>query len=218
MRLLVVDDHREVLDLVTRALERDDHDVVAVTSARAAEASLAVRPADIIVLDVALPDGSGVELCRQLREQGLNTPILLLTAHSAVDRRVDGLDAGADDFLGKPFAVAELRARVRALGRRGGTPKELKIVRGPVTLDFLGRHAMLSGVEVPLTTREWSVLDLLATRGGRVVARSEILEIVWGDSAEGSASLEVLIGRIRKKLGDGLIRTLRGHGYALGSE
>ncbi|MBL8719744.1 MAG: response regulator transcription factor [Myxococcales bacterium] len=217
MRLLVVDDHPEVQDLVSSALARDGHHVVGASTRREAQDLLAATTVDLVVLDVGLPDGSGVDLCRQLRGQGFHAPILLLTAHSAVDRRVDGLDAGADDFLGKPFAVAELRARVRALGRRGAMPKPLRVERGPVSLDFLGRRASLSGVEVPLTTREWSVLDLLATRGGRTVARAEILEIVWGDATEGAASLEVLVARIRKKLGDGLIRTLRGYGYALGS-
>ena len=217
MRLLVVDNHPEVRELVSSALARDGHHVVAANTRREAQDLLAAGPVDLVVLDVALPDGSGVELCRQLRVEGFHAPILLLTAHSAVDRRVDGLDAGADDFLGKPFAVAELRARVRALGRRGAIPKQLQVERGPVSLDFLGRRALLSGVEVPLTSREWSVLDLLATRGGRSVARAEILEIVWGDATEGAASLEVLVARIRKKLGDGLIRTLRGYGYALGS-
>ncbi len=215
MRVLVVDDHDELLDLLVRSLERDGHLVEAMTSLGDARDWLARHSADVLVLDVALPDGNGFELCRSLRAAGVSTPILLVTAHQSIGRRVEGLDAGADDFLGKPFAVAELRARVRALGRRGPMPKPLRLERGLVALDFLARRAEVAGAEVPLTAREWSVLDLLASRHGRVVSRAEILEIAWGDRDDGGASLDVLIARIRRKLGDDLVRTLRGHGYAL---
>ena len=215
MRILVVDDQPELLDLLARSLRGDGHTVDTATTAATALTRLGEAAPDVLVLDVALPDGSGFDMCRQLRREGVNTPILLITAHSNVSQRVEGLDAGGDDFLGKPFALAELRARVRALGRRGASPKELIVVRRAVTLDFLKRRAAIENREVPLTTREWAVLDLLASRNGRVVARREILELVWGDPDDGGASLEVLITRIRKKLGDDIIRTLRGHGYAL---
>jgi DNA-binding response OmpR family regulator len=214
MRILVVDDHPEVLDVVQRALVRDGHEVTTASSAADATDTLEHKPADLIVLDVALPDASGIDLCRTLRRAGQNVPILLLTAHRAVEHRVSGLDAGADDFLGKPFAVAELRARVRALGRRGALPKQLLVERGDVSLDFLARRATRGGREVPLTAKEWSVLDLLASRAGRPVARSEILELVWGDAELGGASLEVLIARIRRKLDEEIVRTHRGFGYA----
>src|SRR5262245_25685604 len=118
MRLLVVDDDVEVRSLLVRALERDGHVVTAKTTARSALAALRARSFDVVVLDLALPDGNGVELCRSLRALSNVVPVLMLTAHSEVGTRVGSLDAGADDFLGKPFAVAELRARVRALGRR----------------------------------------------------------------------------------------------------
>lgn len=215
MRILVVDDHPEVLDVVARALARDGHEVKTTTTTLDAQRILGDGETDLLVLDVALPDGSGIDLCRAIRRDGSHAPILLLTAHKDVEHRVEGLDAGADDFLGKPFAIAELRARVRALGRRGPLPKELIVERGGVTLDFLARRATRDAIEVPLTAREWAVLDLLATRNARAVARSEILALVWGDVDAGSASLEVLIARIRKKLGDDMIRTLRGFGYAL---
>lgn len=215
MRVLVVEDHRELLDLVERALRADGHSVETAGTLAEAIDRLRQRPADVLVLDLALPDGSGFDLCRSLRRAGVNTPILLITAHAPVRRRVEGLDAGADDFLGKPFALAELRARVRALGRRGTLPRQVHVVRGATTLDFLARRAEVAGVEVPLTAREWAVLDLLVARGGRVVARTEILEIVWGDPDQGAASLEVLVARIRKKLGEDVVRTARGYGYAL---
>lgn len=218
MRVLIVDDHHEVRDLLSRTLRRDGHEPLTATTKKEALAKLAVSSVDVIVLDVALPDGSGIDVCRELRDEGNRTPVLLLTAHAAVPERVAGLDAGADDFLGKPFAISELRARIRALGRRGPELRPLEIRHGDVFLDFRARRAEKAGTEVPLTAREWSLIELLAARLGRFVARSEILELVWGGDTEAAASLEVLVGRIRRKLGDNVLRTMRGHGYALGIE
>jgi DNA-binding response OmpR family regulator len=182
-----------------------------------ARGALAAEPPQVIVLDVALPDGSGLELCRELRERDVRIPILLLTAHGEVRQRVEGLDAGADDFLPKPFAIAELRARVRALGRRGPIDRGTRVSTGDVELDLGACVAKRAGCEVPVTAREWAILQLLAARNGRIVHRSAILEVVWGDASEGaSASLDVLIGRIRRKLGADVVRTVRGEGYALG--
>lgn len=214
MKVLVVDDHPEVLDLVARALARDGHDVDAVTTTRDARLRVTQGNTDLIVLDVTLPDGSGVELCRSLRGEGSRTPILFLSAQNSVENRVTGLDAGADDFLGRPFAVAELRARVRALARRSSIPKEHIVVRGAVRLDLPGRRATVGKGEVSLTAREWALLELLASRDVPV-SRDEILGILWRGVRKGGASLEVLIARIRKKLGNELIQTLRGYGYRL---
>ncbi len=217
MRVLLVDDHAELLALLTTSLERDGHRVVAAGTLEDARRAIEGPPFDVIVLDVALPDGSGIELCRQARGAQMDTPILLLTAHAAVDERVEGLDAGADDFMGKPFAVAELRARVRALGRRKGLPGALRWERGDVVLDFSRRRATVGASEVPLTAREWGILEVLAAGRGHVVARGRILDEGWGQRDGGAgSSLEVLVGRIRKKLGEDVIRTVRGEGYALG--
>lgn len=217
MRILVVDDQADVLELVARALERDDHVVATAATAAAARAHLAASAVDLIVLDLGLPDASGQALCAELRAEGSSVPILVLTARSAVASRVGVLDAGADDYLAKPFAVAELRARVRALGRRGATLHALLYTRGEVSLDFGARRASVRGEEAPITSREWSILQALARRDGRVIARGELLDSVWGDDSEAaSASLDVLIARIRRKLGAGIIRTVRGQGYALG--
>ena len=215
--MLVVDDHAEVLDLLRRALGSEGHQVETATTVASARAALAVPP-DVLVLDVGLPDGSGVELCRELRHRGMRLPILLLTAQSDVPRRVAGLEAGADDYLAKPFAVAELRARVRALGRRGPLPRPTVVQVGDdVELDLAGRQARLDGTEVAITAREWSVLELLASRSGRVVSRETILDSIWGDVSErASASLDVIVGRIRRKLRADVVRTVRGMGYALG--
>lgn len=219
MNVLVVDDDREVLDLVVRALERDGHRVRASTNLEEARAEVVESPPEVLVLDLALPDGSGIGFCRELRAGRHAFPILLLTAHGEVPRRVEGLDAGADDFLAKPFAVAELRARVRALGRRGPVDKSTIARHGEVELDFASRRAYRDGVEVPITKREWAVLELLAAREGRVATRVEILDSAWGEITDAAtASLDVLVARIRRKLGPAIVRTVRGEGYALGAE
>lgn len=217
MRVLLVDDHAEVLELVARALTRDGHVVLTATSAGAARQQRVAHQIDLLVLDLGLPDGSGQSLCKELRREGFSAPILVLTAQSAVSSRVESLDAGADDYLSKPFALAELRARVRALGRRAQTVRAFTYQRGGVSLDFSARRATIEGREAPITAREWSILELLAAGGGRVISRSDLLDSVWGEISEASsASLDVLIGRIRRKLSSGLVRTIRGEGYALG--
>lgn len=219
MRILVVDDDADLRDLLRRALEREGHVVLtAGTLAQARRASDA-QSADLVVLDLGLPDGSGLELCRELRDAGAGLPILVLTADSEVATRVELLDAGADDFLGKPFAVAELRARVRALGRRRGSapPRATTIAIDDVRLDIAARRAERGDAPVALTAREWSILEALATRDGRVVGRATLLEETWGEATESAAaSLEVLVARIRRKLGADVVRTVRGEGYALG--
>jgi DNA-binding response OmpR family regulator len=213
--LLVVDDSLELLDLVQRALARDGHEVRLAASIAEAREQLAVALPDVMILDLALPDGTGVELCRALRREGARFPILLLTAHGEVPRRVEGLDAGADDFLAKPFAIAELRARVRALSRRGPIDRPSAVKLGGAELDLAARRAVRDDEDIPLTGREWAVLELLVARRGRVVPRGTILEIVWGEvSDSANASLDVIMGRIRRKLGPDALRTVRGEGYA----
>lgn len=218
MRVLVVDDEADVRSVVARALRSDGH-IVSTAEDLATARERASEGAELLVLDLRLPDGFGLALCRELRAAGSTVPILLLTALSQVALRVEGLDAGADDFLAKPFAIAELRARVRALGRRGALPRGLTYVRDDVVLDFAGRIARRADRDVAITAREWAILELLARRAGRVVARFDLLESVWGESSDAaSSSLEVLIGRLRRKLGAEVIRTLRGEGYSLSEE
>lgn len=217
MRVLLIDDNAELRELVTRALTRDGHSVRSAASLAAAREALSEATPEVVVLDLGLPDGSGMDLCRSLRAEGERVPVLMLTAQGEVARRVEGLDAGADDFLAKPFAVAELRARVRALGRRGPASAASAWRQGAVTLDFAARRAVVDGVEVPLTAREWALMEFLSTRGGRVARRGEILDAVWGDdSPQASASLDVMAVRVRRKLGPAALRTVRGEGYALG--
>lgn len=217
MRILLVDDHAEVRELAGRALERDGHHVTSAGSVAEARQAQLTQSFDMWVLDLSLPDGSGQDLCAELRRLGVDSPILVLTAQSAVASRVQALDAGADDYLSKPFAVAELRARVRALGRRRGGPRVFRYERDGVVVDFSGRRAWVGETEAPITAREWSILELLVARKGRVVSRSELLDAVWGDVNEAnSQSLDTLIARIRRKLDQHLIRTVRGEGYVLG--
>jgi two-component system, OmpR family, response regulator len=218
MRLLVVDDDPGVRDLLVRALERDGHEVSSAACAREARFELSSRPADVMVLDLGLPDENGLELCESLRASGHPVAILMLTAHGEVARRVRALDAGADDFLAKPFALEELRARIRAIARRTlSREQEPRTLRhGDLLLDVVGRMAVRGGTAVALTRREWTILDALAARPRRVVSRGHLLEVGWeSDTPASAASLEVLVGRIRRKLGDKLIRTQRGEGYTL---
>lgn len=218
MRILVVDDHPETRQLVARNLELASHGVKAVGSCAEAEEALVAARFDVVVLDVMLPDGSGIELCTKLRQDEVDVPILLLTARGEVKSRVLGLDAGADDYLSKPFALSELRARVNALGRRGPTLRERTITIGALVVSLEARQVRLEGRAVPLTAKELAIVTLLAMRRGRVVPREELIESVWGDVNEsGRASLDVLVGRIRRKLGAhaGVLRTLRGIGYSL---
>jgi len=218
MRVLVVEDHAETRDLVGRAIGRDGHVVAGAATAAEAQQHLAGGGWDVVVVDLGLPDADGLSLCRSLRADGHDAPILVLTAQGAVSCRVACLDAGADDFLSKPFAVAELRARVRALGRRGPLPRSLTRRVGDVTLDVTARRATRGSEALPLTAREWALVELLIARGGAVVSREDILDGVWGEASEqASASLDVIVARVRRKLGPDAIRTVRGEGYAMGS-
>lgn len=219
VRLLVVDDAAELLDLVERSLGREGHEVRTAATLEEARVALSMWSPEVIVLDVELPDGSGVEWCRELRQAGSRVPVLLLTAHGEVHQRVTGLDAGADDFVAKPFAMAELRARVRALGRRGPLERPATLTIAGVQIELGARRAFRDGNEVPVTGREWAVLELLISRRGRVVPRSTILDVVWGDESESAnASLDVIMMRIRRKLGATFVRTLRGEGYVVGDD
>ncbi|MBX7078705.1 MAG: response regulator transcription factor [Nannocystaceae bacterium] len=217
MNLLIVDDDDELCSLLRTALARDGHATRTAASITMAREALLEASFDVVVLDLGLPDGDGLHLCRALRADGSSVAILILTAAGNVRARVDGLDAGADDYLVKPFAIAELRARVRALGRRGTQPLVARCTRGDVELDFAARRAKRAGLDVALTAKEWAILEAIARADGGVVPRDVLLAHVWGaPSDSANASLGVLLARIRHKLGRSLLRTLRGKGHALG--
>jgi two-component system OmpR family response regulator len=215
----MVEDSERVLAVLTETLRAAGHAVTPAATRTDALQMLEAARFDLALIDIGLPDGSGLDVCRRARASGLDLPILILTARSRVEDRVAGLDAGADDYLCKPFASAELTARVRALGRRG--PRWSESVRrfGAVVIDRDRRTATLAGSKLALTPREFDLVALLAWASGRVVTREQILESVWGSAGEReAASLEVLISRIRRKLrlgaGSEAIRTVRQIGYA----
>ncbi|HEY8040143.1 MAG TPA: response regulator transcription factor [Polyangiaceae bacterium] len=219
MRILLVEDNERVAETVGAGLRASGHAVVVAHGVRTADEALSSQHFDIAVVDIGLPDGSGLDWCRAAREAGSETPILLLTARNGVRDRVAGLDAGADDYLGKPFALDELVARVRALARRG--PRWTESVRrfGPLVIDRDRRAVTAGDMRLPLTAREFDILALVAWREGRVVPRDEILEAVWGDASErAAASFDVLVARIRRKLAErgvrDALRTVRQVGYA----
>jgi DNA-binding response OmpR family regulator len=217
MRILVVDDDPPTRELLARSLGRAGHVASVAASCQEAEGMARGEHFDVLVLDVMFPDGSGLDLCRALRQGRVKTPILLLTAHGAVGDRVEGLNAGADDYLPKPFAVSELIARVRALGRRGALRDEVVVV-GDVEIDLGGHRVLLAGKSVAMTARELAILETLARNQRQVVSRDQILESVWGTVSESKANtLEVLMARIRRKLGGATapIRTVRNLGYSL---
>lgn len=220
MNVLVVEDDEETADFVARALARDGLKVTLASDRAHAEAELTAGRFDVVVLDVMLPDGNGIDLCRAMRAGSSTAPVLFLSARGTVGARVEGLSAGGDDYLPKPFAVRELVARVRALGRRGPLSRPERTNVGGVSIDLLARRAERDGEELPLTAREWSVLELLLARAGQVVLFEEMLDALWGEStARARASLEVIMTRLRKKLNGGatnrVIRNVRGLGYRL---
>lgn len=214
MRVLLTEDEPDIAHVVARALVRDGHVVSIAGSMREAREGLA-RGTDLLVLDLGLPDGSGLTLCRELRAQHSQLPILILTAQSQSELRVEGLDAGANDYLPKPFAIPELRARVRALGRRAPVTGSPVYTHEDLRIDFTGRRALKAGQQLPVTSREWAILEVLISRRGAPVTRTELLENVWGDGGceLASNSLDVLVARLRRKFGSELIQTVRHQGY-----
>ena len=203
-----------------RALRLDGYDVEAAEDGEGALEKVAERAFDAVVLDVAMPGIDGVEVCRRLRTAGDRTAILMLTARDAVRSRVDGLDAGADDYLVKPFALAELKARLRALIRRA-EPAEGALLRfADLTLDPNAREVDRAGAPISLSRTEFSLLELFMRHPRQVLERSQIYEAVWGyDFGQRSNSLGVYIGYLRRKTeaagGPRLIHTVHGVGYAL---
>jgi two-component system response regulator MprA len=224
MRIIVVDDEHAVRDALRRALDLAGYDVQIAPAAEPAIGLMRERPPDAIVLDVLMPGMDGIELCRRLRAGGDRTPVLMLTARDGVGDRVSGLDAGADDYLVKPFALEELQARLRALLRRSGAQpgreEEPLLEFGDLRLDR-GAHEVRRGEdEIELTRTEYLLLELFLHHPRQVLERATIFERVWGyDFGPSSNSLEVYVGYLRRKLEAGgkrrLIHTVRGVGYVL---
>lgn len=219
MRILVVEDERRVASFVSRALRENSYTVDLAESGEKAIEMATATPYDSILLDIRLPGLSGIQVCRELRDAKIDTPILMLTARGLVEQRVEGLDAGADDYLTKPFAVAELLARVRALTRRrAGSGRMLRYA--DLELDRHERRLTRAGRTIALTAKEFALLEFLLSRAPEVVARTEIIEHVWDTHFDpGTNLVEVYVNRLRQKIpGDGnskLIQTVHGVGYRL---
>jgi two-component system response regulator MprA len=213
-RVLVVDDDPPLRRMLQRTLRAEGFEVSTATDGGGALVEAERAAPDVIVLDVALPVLDGIGVCRRLRSKGLATPILMLTARDAVADRVAGLEAGADDYLVKPFAVQELVARIRALTRRHADSSPL-LAYADVTLDTGARTCQRSGRAIELTGREAQLLELLLRAQGRLVSRERAIDEIWSGAAEFNV-VDRYVTRLRRKLGEPqLIRTLRGTGFTL---
>ena len=221
MRVLLVEDERKVASFIARSLRENAYTVDVSQTGEKALDLVSRSNYDAILLDVRLPAMSGIQVCRELREAGNETPILMLTARSLVEQKVEGLDAGADDYLTKPFALAELHARLRALNRRGFHKEGMKLRCADLELDRQHRCATRSGQQIPMSLKEYLLLELLLRHSPEAVTRSEIVEQVWSYDFDTSTNLvEVYINRLRQKIDLNqtakLIHTVRGVGYRLG--
>ena len=220
MRVLVVEDEKKTASFIRKALQAEGFAVDVCHDGEEALAAPAVTPYDAVVLDVMLPGRDGLSVLRQWRRQHNAVPVLLLSARGEVNERVEGLDAGADDYLPKPFALAELAARVRALTRRGGESKSPVLRVADLTLDTVTHRAERGGVMIELTAREYRLLEFLMRSAGRLCGRMMLLEKVWDyDFDPGTNLVDVYIMRLREKIDANfeskLLHTARGTGYVL---
>ena len=216
MRFLLVEDDPMIGDTLRAALRMDGHAVDWVRDAAAAQSTLASERFDLVLLDLGLPQGSGLDVLRAARARGDATPVIVLTARDGLGDRVAGLDAGADDYLVKPFDLDELGARIRALQRRQAGRAMPLLAHGGVTLDPATRQVHRHGQPVLLSAREYAVLELLLQRPGAVLSRAQIEDRLygWGEEIESNA-VSVYVHQLRKKLGPEFIRSMRGVGYFL---
>ncbi len=221
MRLLIVEDDRELAQILAQGFGEHHIEAVVADSIAGGRERAALGSYEVILLDVLLPDGSGFDLCASLRGRGSTTPILMLTARDAIDDRVRGLEAGADDYLIKPFAFRELLARVRALARRRPAIAPQRVALADLEVDLSTRHVTRGGRSITLTAREFALLEFFARHEGIVVDRAAIAAHVWDDNHDPFTNvLEVLVRRLRRKIDDEfepkLIHTIRGAGYRFG--
>jgi two-component system OmpR family response regulator len=218
MRILVAEDDAILADGVTRTLRQSGYAVDWVKNGVEADTALDTDDFDLLILDIGLPKKSGLDVLRRLRARDSRVPVLILTALDGVNDRVRGLDAGADDYLAKPFELAELEARVRALTRRGMAGGSTLLRHGALTYDQVGRVARLSGEPLELSAREVSLLEIFLSRAGRLVSKDQLVSHLceWGEEVSPNA-IEVYVHRLRKKLEPGGVRivTVRGLGYSL---
>ena len=218
MRILIAEDDSILADGLTRSLRQTGYAVDHVATGLAADSALAAQTFDLLILDLGLPNLSGLEVLRRLRARHSHLPVLILTAADSIDERVKGLDLGADDYMAKPFALAELEARVRALTRRGPGGGATVIQHGPLSFDQVGRIAYLNDQMLDLSARELELLEVLLLRTGRLVSKEQLVDHLcsWGEEVSNNA-IEVYMHRLRKKIESSGVRiaTIRGLGYCL---
>lgn len=220
MRILLIEDDERLTSTLSDSLRAEGYAVDVASTAEDGRWMATEIPFDAIVLDVGLPDGDGIDLCATLRDEGVWSPILVLTAHAEIDERVRGLDSGADDYLGKPFSFDELVARVRALLRRGQLERPSVLEIGSMSLDPATRRVRVGSQALPITGRAFAILELLARRRDRLVTRAEITEHVWDWAWDGTSNvIDVHISALRAVLrehpGAPTIETVRGAGFIL---
>jgi len=221
MRVLLIEDDRKAARLLAKGLQEEGFVVDVAPTGELGEEHAAVNDYDVIVLDWLLPGKDGIAVCRSLRARDLSTPILMLTARDSLADRVSGLSTGADDYLTKPFAFAELLARIRALLRRSRTARPAVLRVSDLTLDPASRRVTRGGVSVELTSKEFAILEVLMRSAGEIVSRTRLIERVWDEASEILDNLvDVHLSHLRKKIDRGessnLIHTVRGFGYRLG--
>lgn len=220
MRVLVVEDDPRMADVIAKGLRENSYAVDIAHDGDAGLYQTSINDYDVIILDVLLPKRDGFQVCSELRTRGNNTPILMLTARAAIDDRITGLDAGADDYLTKPFSFRELLARIHALLRRDAQLRPNVLEIGDLVLDSVSHRVSRANREVQLTAKEYALLEYLARRAGQLVSRAEIAAHVWDDTFDPfSNTIEVYMNRLRKKIDDNhavkLLHTRRGEGYSL---
>jgi DNA-binding response OmpR family regulator len=223
MRVLLIEDDQEAARLLAKGLREEGWVVDIAHSGEAGDEMASVNTYDAIVLDWMLPDRDGVAICRSLRENGLHAPILILTARDGIEDRVIGLNSGADDYLTKPFAFAELLARLHALLRRSELTRPVLLTVEDLTLDPHSHQVLRGGVPISLTPKEYAILETLMRRAGEVVSRVYLGEHVWEDERDSLMNLvDVHVSHLRRKVDHGavtpLIHTVRGRGYRLGPQ
>jgi two-component system copper resistance phosphate regulon response regulator CusR len=223
MRLLLIEDERKVADFIVRGLRAERFAVDVAYDGTSGWEMASTVDYDLIILDLMLPGLSGAELLKRFRRKGGNAAVLVLTARDATTDKVENFEAGADDYLTKPFAFAELKVRVRALLRRQPSTRNNVLRVGDLELDRLGQQVRRAGKRIELTSKEYALLEYLASHAGRVLSRTMIIEHVWDESFEGLTNIvDVYVRHLRSKVDDPfptkLIRTVRGAGYSMGEE